>query len=366
MAIKEGWLWKKRVNIHVEVNNVCNAMCPMCYDRNYIDKDHSVRRLQNGCNYQVSFSEFKSWFSSEFFKKHSIKILTICGTESEPTLNEDLLRMIRYIKEAQPSSLIRVSTNGSTNDHYWWAQFGKKLSHFKQSVQVIVGIDGIGANHEKYRLNTSYSKIIQNMDSFIKEGGTAIWQYLVFDHNQDDLVEAKATAIKMGFYDFVAKYSNYLTRENKEELTFKWKGKVINLRNSKSKNLNREQMVDMCSVNCYSKQKNEFFISYLGKVYPCSWVKSSLKGSYGLNESEKSMKLLNKFTDGSSEISKSSINHILDDQKLWQNLEESWADKSCRPKVCDLYCGARQHESQCYFDIESNIKSGPERQDKIN
>ncbi|MDA7685561.1 hypothetical protein N8608_03250, partial [bacterium] len=261
MAIKQEWIWKKRINIHLEINNVCNAMCPMCYDRNFIDSNQTVRRLQNSCSYQVSIEEFKSWFNDEFFSKHSIRKLTICGTESEPTLNRDLVKMIRYIKEKQPSSLIRVSTNGSTNDEHWWAQLGKDLSQFKQSVQVIVGIDGIGSNHEKYRLNTSFKEIIHNMDSFIKEGGTAVWQFLVFDHNQTDLVEAREVAVKMKFYDFVAKYSNYLSREKKEELVFKWEGKMISLRNSGSKDLIRRQGVETNEVNCYSKETNEIFIS---------------------------------------------------------------------------------------------------------
>lgn len=366
MAINQKWIWKKRINIHLEVNNICNAMCPMCYDRNIIDDSQTVRKLQNSCAYQVSIEEFKSWFDDEFFNKHSIRKLTICGTESEPTLNNDLVRMIRHIKEKQPSSLIRVSTNGSTNDEQWWAQLGKELSQFKHSVQVIVGIDGIGGNHEKYRLNTSFEKIMHNMDSFIKEGGTAVWQFLVFDHNQADLVAARNIAVKMKFYDFVAKYSNYLSRENKKELIFKWKGEVIKLRNSVSKDLNRKQEVETSEVNCYSKETKEIFISYSGNVYPCSWVKSSLKGSYGLSESKEAINLLNRFRDSSSTINKSSINNILEDEKKWQDLEESWTNKSSRPKICDLYCGARQHETQCYFDIESKMKSGAERQDKIN
>ncbi len=366
MGNQNEWVWLKRISIHLEVNSVCNAMCPMCYDRNYIDDDQNVKRLENNCNYQVSFSEFKRWFSNDFFMEHSIKKLTICGTESEPTLNNDLEKMIKYIKEKQPSTLIRISTNGSTHNETWWENFGNNLKQFKKTIQIIVGIDGIGTNHERYRLNTNYYQIIKNMQAFINGGGRAVWQFIVFDHNQEDLNAAKEIALKMGFYDFIAKYSNYLSREKRRELTFKWKGKTIQLKSSEANELNEKQMNTSCNIDCYSKQMKEIFISYKGIVYPCSWIKSSLKGSYGLTETENSLNVLKQFSVREASIHQKGINDILNDKSKWLDLQESWEDVSTSPKVCDLYCGKRQHETQCYFDIASKENEGPERQDKIN
>ena len=60
--------WGKRVSIHLEINNVCNAHCPMCYDRNYIDQNNKLRNHVRSRQKSVSIERIRNWFGEEFFK----------------------------------------------------------------------------------------------------------------------------------------------------------------------------------------------------------------------------------------------------------------------------------------------------------
>ena len=41
-----------------------------------------------------------------------------------------------------------------------------------------------------YRVNVKWKTVLRNMTAYAKTGGNCLWQYLVFDHNYNDIKEA--------------------------------------------------------------------------------------------------------------------------------------------------------------------------------
>lgn len=347
--------WGKRLSIHLEINNVCNASCPMCYDRNYINENGDLRSHPRSSNVNLSMQKLTGWFDNKFYESHSLKKLTICGTESEPTLNPDLGPMICYVKDRQRATLVRVSTNGSTNNQDWWFSMGRLMRKYGSSVQFIFSIDGIGDSHEMYRLGTSYEKTILNAKAFIAGGGSAIWQFLVFRHNEHQVDVGRKLASELGFYDFYLKYSNYFKRDGIERLQYRHMGEQYSLEEStRSQEACEDAAITNTSISCYSFGSREVFIDYEGYLYPCSWFKSSLRGSFGIKSPDDAWRVVREFRTKRCSLDNRSIHQILGDKQLWKDLSDAWNNATLRPLVCEMYCTSVGNNAQCSFQMKES------------
>jgi sulfatase maturation enzyme AslB (radical SAM superfamily) len=86
-----------------------------------------------------------------------------------------------------------MNTNGDNFDTKWWYDLGQKMTG---GDQIIFALDGLKKTHEFYR-DTNWNRVFSNVKAFIEGGGTAIWQMILFRHNehQVDLVKALAKAL---------------------------------------------------------------------------------------------------------------------------------------------------------------------------
>mgnify|MGYP000657292039 CR=1 FL=1 len=67
------------------------------------------------------------------------------------------------------------------NEEFW-----KKLASYDR-VRVLFGIDGLNDTNHLYRINVNWDALMRNVKSYISNGGTASWQFIVFDHNQHQI-----------------------------------------------------------------------------------------------------------------------------------------------------------------------------------
>ena len=60
---------------------------------------------------------------------------------------------------------------------------------------IIFGIDGLEDTNHIYRKNVKWKKLEENIKIYIKYGGTASWQFIVFEHNkhQENIAKQKQT-----------------------------------------------------------------------------------------------------------------------------------------------------------------------------
>jgi len=186
--------------IHLEPTSKCNLLCPMC-PRSI--NGASVRKTLELT--EISFQDFKSWFSP-YIKQ--LKSWVICGGTGEPNVAKDMLKIIEYIRTENEDSFIHMNTNGGVRTPDYYKELGKYFPIEKEwstQGQVIFSIDGLEDTNHLYRRNNSWKKVMENSQAFIDSGGKAEWEFLIFKHNEHQIEEARQLSKEMGFINFVAK-----------------------------------------------------------------------------------------------------------------------------------------------------------------
>ena len=123
-----------------------------------------------------------------------------------------------------------------------------------------------------------------NVEAFIKAGGSAQWDFLIFKHNQHQMEEAEELSKKMGFKKFERKTTtrwndfdsdgNWLQRDmlsvdgyDLEKPTEEIK-KYARIKDQKQ----QETKVTRIECNSYNKGNIEIFLHANGNVSPCCYL----------------------------------------------------------------------------------------------
>jgi MoaA/NifB/PqqE/SkfB family radical SAM enzyme len=304
--------------LHLEVTSKCQASCPMC-----------VRNIQGGAESpalqisEITLAQFKSWFSINFIKQ--LDKVYMCGNTGDPIIAKDTLKIFEYLRATNPIIELSMNTNGSAKSWQFW----KGLA--KANVHVRFGIDGLMDSHELYRIGTSWTKIIDNANHFIKEGGHATWDMLIFDHNKNEVELCREFSELMGFKNFVAKNTS---RFQGDSLTVLNKDGTVShvLKPSiKSKQITEKLTEQEPVITCKVKEPGSLYISAEGKIAPCCWLDFNAIPTTSPSHADF--------------ISKGFINpslHIQDlkeifDSKFFTNIEQTWAKDPLR--ACSRQCG---------------------------
>lgn len=188
--------YKDILHIDLEMSSLCNAKCPVCNRRQW----GGIKNTTYKETY-LSLDRFKSWFDKEFISQ--LYSMQMCGNYGDAMTNPDLVPILKYIREINPKIVFTMNTNASGRDENFWTEMGKLFSINNSTLTF--SVDGLEDTNHIYRRGTHWQKITNAMNWFIKSGGTAIWEYLVFKHNQHQVDEARELASKLGFSQFYAK-----------------------------------------------------------------------------------------------------------------------------------------------------------------
>ena len=181
-----------------ELSSHCNAKCPQCprYDIfGNLQKDLNVVHLDANIIKKLPIQKMKN-----------LKTVNLCGNFGDPLMHPELDEVLTFFQNQQ----ISISTNASLRSKEWWSNLGRN-----RNIDVMFCIDGIGTEHELYRRNTSYNKVLENAKAFIESGGNARWQFIVFRHNEHQINEAKKLSEDMGFKEIKFIYSDRFDTDNK-------------------------------------------------------------------------------------------------------------------------------------------------------
>jgi len=234
--------------IDVELTSFCNIDCPGCFRQ---VKRNKVSDILNSKS--LSFKELKKWITKQEFP--NLNLLNFCGSIDEPTLHPEILKIVDYFSKI---CNINISTNGSTKTKYFWKTLGT------YGISVFFGIDGTDQKSlEKYRIGSNFKKVQKNYRTFIEAGGQATWQFIVFDHNEHLIDEAKKISKEEGFKHFRTIYSH---REGSDEKKVKRKEKH--------------------EIVCKYGNQKRIFINHTGALLPCCFFNSEHLQIYAGNESK--------------------------------------------------------------------------------
>ncbi len=174
--------------VGLEIINICNGKCTDCLSTKIIIKEIL----------QYDVNDIKKILPIKFLK--NIKKISFTGFISEPTLNDHIKEMIKYIYSINIDIHIEIATNGCTHDSTWWEDLGSILKPFPH--HVLFSIDGLKDTYSIYRKNLKYETALSNMKSFMRGGGYVIWQFIIFDHNKKDLKNAEMLSRELGCPEF--------------------------------------------------------------------------------------------------------------------------------------------------------------------
>jgi MoaA/NifB/PqqE/SkfB family radical SAM enzyme len=149
-----------------------------------------------------------------------------------------------------------MNTNGGLQSPKWWEGLAKKLNQPKD--YVVFSIDGLKDTNHVYRKNVIWERVMANADSFIKSGGLAHWDMLVFEHNEHQVNACQQLAKDMRFYFFRAKVSR---RHHDYPISF--------LKNPK---FWQDTLIISDSIRCKALEEKSLYVSAQGIVHPCCWL----------------------------------------------------------------------------------------------
>jgi MoaA/NifB/PqqE/SkfB family radical SAM enzyme len=294
--------------LDIELTSFCNIQCKGCFRVLSNEADKILNKEY------LNISIIKEKFKKEQFP--NIKIINFCGSVDEPTTHPQFFDIIRYFSEW--NAHINIATNGSLRTEKWWATLASILP---EDHRVTWGIDGSNSVSEIYREGSKFKKVQTNFRAFNKAGGKSNWQFIVFEHNEHQLNEAKLIAKQEGFVDFKTIIS-HRTDTN----TVKPKQEKIN-------NIPEETM-----ISCKYENQKRIFINHMGNVIPCCYLNSKML-EYSVNNKKKDKfeELLETYDyKNTINLHNTSVEQSIN-SKIWNNIIASWGTDTPVPR-CNQVC----------------------------
>lgn len=338
--------------VHLEITTKCNASCPMC--------------LRNVCggqvNPQLPLAELSLFDIEKIFPVNFVQQLErilYCGNYGDPVAAKDTLDSLKYFKTANPRLQISLFSNASARPVAWWQEVATLTT------DVHFAIDGLADTNALYRRGTQFDVIMRNAQAFIDAGGRAVWDYIVFRHNEHQIEEAQSLAQKMGFYKFNLKktgrfFSNTKSEVKTQQAVLDSKGQLeyylempVNTKYHNGALAKEEALVqkyghlekylDQTHVECKVAAEKSVYVSAEGFVFPCCWTANQLYPWYLEPRSSQMWKLIDALPNNEQSIS--AKNYSLDsivEGDFFESIEKSWglaSTKLGKLKPCAKTCG---------------------------
>lgn len=174
--------------LRIEASTVCQLDCRSCY----------MRINNNGTMGKgfLSFENFKKLIDENSFV-HEIEL----SNSGEIFLNPDLIKIMKYAHEHEVKL---TALNGVNFNNVTELQLEALVKY--KFCSLMVSIDGASPDvYEIYRRKGNYMTVISNIKRLIEikkrynsDVPKIIWQYIIMEHNESDVVLAKETAKSLG------------------------------------------------------------------------------------------------------------------------------------------------------------------------
>lgn len=319
-------------HINAELSNYCNAACPMC--ARFDAEQNLIKPITN--NAHTTFDDIRDRIGARVIR--NLKIFRSCGNVGDGTMNPECLKIYEYIKRTNPQTGLAINTNGGART----PEFFKALA--EMGVKVTFSIDGLEDTNHLYRRNVRWDKLIANVEAFIKAGGKARWDFLIFKHNQHQVETAEILSEKMGFQSFEKKTTtrwddfdsdgNWFQREKLLVDGFQLEKPHKNIiEKHASKSFQKEiQVQKKIMIKClsFTDTNVEIFLHANGNVSPCCWL-----GDLKIHESKNIIKDYKKVN-----IKYTHLENILQGdyfKEIWKGINAEKQDYKLT--TCENVCG---------------------------
>jgi MoaA/NifB/PqqE/SkfB family radical SAM enzyme len=328
--------------LHIEWTSYCNARCPQC-----ARTDNASLPLE-----MISIDSFKEWFTPELIK--NVQYMYSCGNYGDPIAHPHCADFVDwFVDNGCPN--VSLHTNGGARDTDFWKQLGER------KIRVVFGIDGLEDTNHIYRVGVNWNKLISNVKTFINAGGQAEWAFLIFQHNEHQVEQAKKLATELKFKKFTTKVSSRFVLSGLEKkiefksppagVTMMIDRSIVNRKNQTitesrkavmhDENVNQaikkygsfENYIKMTTITCKTQKEKSLYIDFQGKVWPCCWM-----GHVHGNEKSSTLNLYKLYGEDFNDLHTYTLEKIMSHSWFEENLVKSWTT-SDRLSVCGITCG---------------------------
>jgi MoaA/NifB/PqqE/SkfB family radical SAM enzyme len=327
--------------VQVELSSICNADCPLCARNKW-----GWGKRTDFIERNMTLAECQHIFADP---ELSLEQIQLCGSFGDPLCNKQLLAILHFFNDRFAEVNLSIHTNGGLRDRI----FFKKLAEFS-NLHVNFGIDGLEDTNHLYRRNVNFQKVMANAEAYIQAGGTAIWNFIPFKHNEHQLLEIEKLSKQMQFKELVVhdKGRDYAWLHDEKRWIlpageFKGSDKEfenITILDEESFEKLSENPLDLKilqlmykkdpHLNCLTKQKKNVYIDSRGNLWPCCYIGLDPRKFNSSNNSQ----LLPLLHDQEINLLQVSWQQAM---QWWYKIEQSWNYKTIQDgllKVCIRNC----------------------------
>lgn len=318
-------------HIHVETSQKCNLACPMCPRESLLEKGFLDKSQLSINNFEKIFDPIMD-YAGKFF---------LSGNYSDPMMNTNIEKIVEYCLSGK-NSHVQIGSNGSLRKPDLWYKLGgmmrKHYEKHKRWNAVLFAIDGLEDTNPIYRVNSKWSKIMENAQAFIDGGGFAEWKYIVFQHNEHQVKEAEQLSKDMGFITF----NKILSMRFVD-----WFGDIrkdAEVERSTKEDITQYIQDGSDEIYCDAIKKNGIFITDKGLLTPCCWIGNEMGYNWQIDHidhNDHGAKYLKKlYPDWETELNalNNGIENVMK-HPIWKNLIDLW--EVGQPLMCYRQCGKK-------------------------
>jgi MoaA/NifB/PqqE/SkfB family radical SAM enzyme len=269
------------IHWHIELSSICTLKCPRCPRAELPD---------SLLNKQLTLAFFQTQITASVIK--DIKKITFCGNDGDPIYCKDVIEIIKWIKDINPSIVIVLVTNGSHKKDVWWRELGVVLNEYDEIHWSLDGWDQ--QSNEIYRVNSDWESTINGIRAFSEVNSTTykVWDTIVFKFNEERIADIEQLA-RINNFDlfqltlstkFGSKYPDAYSTADALEPSGKFipdghrfEREFTNLSNKKRfseniKDIYKGIIKELPDPKlCFIGNKGVFLNSH-GEFYPCCWT----------------------------------------------------------------------------------------------
>ena len=341
--------------VHLEITEKCQAACPMCMRNQNGGADNPHLTMS-----ELSLEDCKKIFEPDFLKQ--LHHIYMCGNFGDPCIAQDTLEVYRYFRKHNPNMVLGMHTNAGARKAEWWAELAEI---FAGKGGVVFSVDGLEDTNHLYRQNVNWDIVVRSMEAFIGAGGTAKWDYIVFEHNEHQVAEAETFAKKLGFKQFRSKKTDRFfsptkgivkeghqavdrKEKNTQLLTKPKTEKYVNKGMASKKGLldkygGKINYYNQATITCKVLGEKKIFISAEGLFLPCCWTAIRMYRWWEHPESAQIWDFIKRAGGKEGiDVINNSIKYVMNGTGFLEDIKNSWSCSSIaagKLDVCADKCG---------------------------
>lgn len=188
---------RRHKGLNIDITHRCALECPRCQRQTqFRDRGQKVYGVD------ISLEDIKKLAAH-------YKCFDFCGQLSDPVHHPKFIEILAYLKSVNVKCYVHNASSAKSLD--WYIKAWKANT----SATWIFGIDGLPNESHKYRVNQDGEKLFKIMCESKKYLNTrSVWQYIIFNYNEDHLEEAKKMADEHDLFFIQKQSSRWLSHDD--------------------------------------------------------------------------------------------------------------------------------------------------------